>query len=394
VYWGAAEPLGQSLVLPSVRELATQADMTLITFEKEADLRRPEDLERIRGLLSSWSVRWICLRYHKRPKWPATLYDVLNGILSGLSEARVTRPDIVHGRTFIGGILGLAIAVVLRVRFLYHNEGFYPDEQVDGGVWREGSLPHRVARWIEEKLYSRAAGIAAMSFRARAQIEAMPAVQARGTPVIVVPSCVDLDLFRLGSTRNETPRDGPLRLVYVGSIGHRYIFDKVAAFVAVAAQKARGVHLRVLTPVDPSVVEAYLRAAGVPQGAWSIDRVPHARIPGELSAQHAGLFFLTRGISEHGCSPTKIGEYWAMGIPVITTPNVSDTDEIVRREGVGVVVGGHDPQQYEAALAQLETVLSQPGLARRCRLAAEGHYSLRAACDRQTTLYHQLAERE
>jgi glycosyltransferase involved in cell wall biosynthesis len=116
-------------------------------------------------------------------------------------------------------------------------------------------------------------------------------------------------------------------------------------------------------------------------------------MPDELSAQDAGLFFLTRGISEHGCSPTKIGEYWAMGLPVITTPNVSDTDEIVRRDGVGVVVEGHDPEQYEQALSQLEGLLRQPGLSEKCRTAAEGHYSLRIACERQVALYRRLLDR-
>jgi len=173
---------------------------------------------------------------------------------------------------------------------------------------------------------------------------------------------------------------------------NRRVLLAAVLVVATAARRGRGVRLRVLTPVNPAVVDGHLRAAGVPEGTWSIDRVPHARMPDELSAQDAGLFFLTRGISEHGCSPTKIGEYWAMGLPVITTPNVSDTDEIVRREGVGVVVEGHDPQQYERALDHLERLLEDADLSQRCRSAAELHYSLQVACERQASLYRRLAE--
>ena len=79
--------------------------------------------------------------------------------------------------------------------------------------------------------------------------------------------------------------------------------------------------------------------SGLDPSTWSLDCVPHTKIPAELAARKdAGLFFLTEGISEHGCSPTKVGEYWASGLPVVTTGNVSDTEAIIRRENVGVVV--------------------------------------------------------
>ncbi len=68
-YWGAAEPLGQSLVLPAVERLASLgAEITLVTFEKPADLERRDQIDQIRESLDSCGVRWLPLRYHKRPK--------------------------------------------------------------------------------------------------------------------------------------------------------------------------------------------------------------------------------------------------------------------------------------------------------------------------------------
>ena len=58
VYWGAAEPLGQSLVLPAVRKLADLgAELTLVTFEKPDDLARLEEMARIRASLNKHGVR-------------------------------------------------------------------------------------------------------------------------------------------------------------------------------------------------------------------------------------------------------------------------------------------------------------------------------------------------
>jgi hypothetical protein len=75
---------------------------------------------------------------------------------------------------------------------------------------------------------------------------------------------------------------------------------------------------------------------------------------------------------------------------VITTPNVSDTDAIVREERVGVVVEEQTPAGYRGAAEKLRVLLREPGLRERCRRAAERHYALDTACDRQLALYEQV----
>lgn len=387
VYWGAAEPLGQSLVLPAVKKLADMGtDLTLVTFEKPADLDRREEMACIRSSLAEHNVRWIPLRYHKTPKVPATAYDVIQGLATSVIERLRVRPDVIHARTFIGGLIGMVVARVLRAKFVYHNEGFYPDEEVDGGVWQAGSAPHRVAKFLELRMYSRADGIVALSHRAKKVIEALPAVARKKTPTIVVPSCVDLNLFQW---RPSPPVvSDSLRLVYIGSVGKRYILDKIGRFASVASELATNLHLRIMTRAEASLVTSMLSAGGLTDGAWSVGSVPYAEMPGHLSTHHAGLFFLTQGLSEHGCSPTKIGEYWAVGLPVVATPNVSDTDEIIRNERVGVVVQEHSDAAYRRAAVELKALLEDPETPTRCRRAAENHYALDPACDRQFALYN------
>lgn len=158
----------------------------------------------------------------------------------------------------------------------------------------------------------------------------------------------------------------------------------------VAAQEMKRAHLRVLSQTQPETIKTILAKSGLPDTAWSLESFPHSQMPEQFAQSDAGLFFLTQGISEHGCSPTKIGEYWAMGLPVITTPNVSDTDDIIRRERVGVVVNGHTDEEYARALAELRSLLKDDQLPARCRRAAEIHYALEPACERQISLYHSL----
>ena len=167
-YWGVLEPLGQSLIIPPIITLAGMgAEITLISFEKPSDLGSRGAVARATDIFRAAGVKWIPLRYHKSPKIPATAFDIVSGLLRGLFEQIRGRFDIVHARTYIGGLIGLILAPRISAKLIYHNEGFYPDEQVDSGVWQKGSRTHRFAKWLENRMYVRADGIFALSNRAK-----------------------------------------------------------------------------------------------------------------------------------------------------------------------------------------------------------------------------------
>src|SRR5919197_6084247 len=81
-YNGMLDPLGQSQVIPYLRELAKRGvQFTLLSFERDAAFRsngrdRCADLKR---QLAEIQIEWYWLRYHQKPSLPATTYDVANG---------------------------------------------------------------------------------------------------------------------------------------------------------------------------------------------------------------------------------------------------------------------------------------------------------------------------
>ena len=132
--------------------------------------------------------------------------------------------------------------------------------------------------------------------------------------------------------------------------------------------------------------------SGLSQQDWQLEAISYQEMPERLAQCDVGIHFLQKGISEHSGSPTKIGEYWAVGLPVVITPNMSDNDLVVKEERVGVVVENHDELTYIHAFEQLSEILSKPNLAKDCRKSAERHYALDPACERQFALYQQLVK--
>jgi glycosyltransferase involved in cell wall biosynthesis len=66
--------------------------------------------------------------------------------------------------------------------------------------------------------------------------------------------------------------------------------------------------------------------------------------------------------SKRFCSPIKNGEYWAMGLPVVISNNISDDSEIIETNNIGVVLRAFSQEEYQNAVLKIDNLRSQPGL--------------------------------
>ncbi|PYS57178.1 MAG: glycosyltransferase, partial [Acidobacteria bacterium] len=111
-YNGMLDPLGQSQVIPYLRELARAGvRFTLLSFERRAAFgtegrNRCAELKR---QLAEAGIEWHWLRYHQRPSLPATMYDVANGVRLAKKLVRRNRIDLVHARSHIPATIALAL---------------------------------------------------------------------------------------------------------------------------------------------------------------------------------------------------------------------------------------------------------------------------------------------
>ncbi len=80
--------------------------------------------------------------------------------------------------------------------------------------------------------------------------------------------------------------------------------------------------------------------------------------------------------------------------PVVTTPGIGDTEELLAKTGTGVIVRTLDDTGYEVALGELEELgRDRDALAKRCRETALERLSLDGAVTEYSGLYETLMER-
>ena len=402
-YFGLREPLVQTQVLPYLRQLvAAGAQVALLTFEpRPKKYWTTAQLAEARAQLAAEGIRWFHSTYHKRPRLPATAYDVLTGARRAARIIRREQINVIHGRSHIAAAMG-ALARRLgrsRAHLIFDIRGFLAEEYADAGLWPEGGHLFRLTKAAERSLLADADGFVVLTEQARRIMFAGRDTDTRGRPVEVIPCCVDLARFRAveavprAEVRRALNVAGRRVAAYVGALGGFYLTDKLADFLATAHEQDAATFSLILTQSDPKLIAGLLRARGVAETDFLVRQVAPAEIPRYLKAADFALSFIKPTYSKLSSSPTKVAEYFAAGLPLVCTAGVGDVDEVLTSARIGVIVREFSRAAYLDALRAVDELRAEPDLAARCRHAARTHFDLETVGNvRYRRLYRRLGE--
>ncbi|MFD4510113.1 glycosyltransferase [Streptomyces sp. NPDC058457] len=164
---------------------------------------------------------------------------------------------------------------------------------------------------------------------------------------------------------------GTERVVYVGHLSRaRGALD----LIETARHLGPGVRVEVAGAADPDVRDALTAADRDGVLRWH-GFLPNDRALALFPGALAGLSLLHDQPNYRHSRPTKVVEYMAHGVPVITTPTPLAAD-MVQRHGCGLVVPYEDPPAAAAAIHRLSTdAILRHTAAQRGREAALTHFN-------------------
>lgn len=395
-YDGMCDPLGGSQVLPYLVGLAGLGHrITLISFEKPE--RSGEEREAVRQACAEAGIDWRPLAYHKQPAVVSTLYDVRRMRDLAFRLHRKKQFDIVHCRSYIPAIVGLRLKRRRGVGFVFDMRGFWPDERVEGGVWRLSNPLYRAIynhfKRRERHFLDEADEVVSLTEAGRDILAER--LGPDGPPTTVIPCCTDFEAFPsvTGASRSAArallgiPGDARVA-AYLGSIGTWYLLDEMLDFFrAQLEQDPAAVFLIVSRDPAEGIVAAAERR-GVPADRLIIRPAARAEVPRFIAAANYGLFFIMPVFSKKASSPTKMGEFLALELPVVTNGGVGDVERIIEETGAGVVVSRFDQAAYGKALDELAKL--RPDM-ERWRAASRGWFDLQTGIERYDAVYRKLA---
>ena len=391
-YDGLLDPLGYSQVQPYLRQLGLRGvPLRVLSFEKPELCSGPE-INQVKESLASCGVCWHRLRYHKRPAVAATVWDITAGLAVAWALVLRHRIEILHARSYIAAVIALGLCALSRVKFLFDMRGFWVEERVEGGLWKKGGLLYRTFKRLEKKFFLRADAIVILSRRGAEILRGMLPSRKAELRIEVIPTCVDLALFRPGPGMRDS-KDS-LKLVYVGSLGTWYLIEEMVAFFDAVLSRLPESSLTLITPSDPAVLKQAVGKLDLPQGAAeriTVKFLPYSQVPQAFSNADCSLFFIRPSFSKQASCATKFAESLACGRPVLINSGTGDHEQYVRSRNLGVVIEQFSRAGFNTALDSLLGLLQDSSLASRCRSAAEEDFSLEEGTESYLELYRWLS---
>lgn len=381
-YNGAMEEILPSQTLPHLKRLSAEGrKVILLTFEKPHHLSDRPRRNAMADELRQAGIRWVALRYHRWPRFVSTFWDLGWGSVVASWLVWRHRVDWVHARGVTPASLFLVAGVFGRPRFLFDTRGLLAEEYVGGGHWQEGSFFFRLVKRVESRLIRLADHIVTLTDRHRFQW--VDEGRVRADRIRTIPCCVDLERF-LPPSAEAAGREK--YILYLGKLSGWYQSDPMIDLWNVWARRDPELRWVILTqePLEP--IRRRLISRGVDLSRVRLHQPSWEEIPRWVAQAWGGLFFIEPRL-KHGSSPIKLGEFLASGVPVIINPGIGDSDTLVRRRKVGIVVERYGDEDYERAYEAFTALRREPDIIGRCRRTAEETLSLDWAVGEYRKIY-------
>lgn len=388
-YDGLLEPLGESQILSYARLLAQKgARYDLVTLEKRELLSDGEKTLRLENTLAGLGIKWQPLAYNNSKGALSRVGNFFRFFLASFKTAVNAKVNFIHARSYLPCACAVILKKLLKVKVIFDMRGFWVDERVEAGLWKQNSLIFKAAKRAEKVLLKASDEVISLTRVAAQELNREGFAALPSGRITVIPTCVDLERFFPEAKNAAGPE---FSLVYSGSLSTWAMPLEMLRFFSALKTRLAGARFMVLTRED-KLFKSLLKSENINAAGISVFSSAFEGMRGHLSAADAGIAFYKPGLSRKARCPTKVGEYLACGVPVVINSGIGDTDEIVHNERVGVIVRDFSREEYVRVTEELEELFSDAsGLAVRCRQAAQKYFSLHDGADRYMEVYGRLS---
>ena len=353
---GITDHIGQAQIAPYLIELARLGhDIHVVSAEKPGRARlRSEYRESFQSLGIGWSE----VRYANRPPLISS-YLVMERLLRAASQvARELQPDFVHCRSYLPLSLGAKLKRRFGIRYLADFRDFWADVGIET---KQFKFVYRHYRRAEHRLLGCADHIVTLTDRAvEVLMDRHPqAVSGRRDGYTVIPCCADFRVFdparaspaKVADRRRQLGIGDVPVLLYLGSIGPDYLLDEMfSLFREMQAERPDAIFLLVANNgID--VIEAAAWRHRISLKAVRMVSAERTEIIEYLALATCSVVFIRPTLSKAACSPTKVGELLAAGVPVIANQGVGDLERLLSPDtNSSVVVEDFAPETLRRAI--------------------------------------------
>ncbi len=373
-YWSFENALIQTYTLPYLLQIKEQLNETSKIYLFTLSATKLNSNETVKKQLEDLKTKNIHVLQFRYSKFGWLMLFKFIYILNYLIFFSLFKNiNYIHAWCTPGGAIGYLVSILTHTPLVLDSFEPHAETMKESGVWGKNSLRFKLLFLMEKLQLKRAKEVICATEGMIGHSQEL--YQIKKANYFVKPACVDLNLFDPKKIKHEL--NLPLNpnhkvCVYAGKFGGIYLEQEVFDFFKTAYDHWHGnFTVILLTNHSDEEIETYCATVKLPVKVILKKFVKHNEVPGYLSLGHFGICPVKPLPSKRFCTPIKTGEYWAMGLPVVITANISTDSEIIEKNNIGYVLKSLDPTEYLNALNKMDELFLQKDLPLKIRKIAE-----------------------
>lgn len=337
---GMTEPLGRSQVLEYLIELSKTNEIFLISFERENDL---DKLDEIKKIVNKHDIKWQYLIYSNKYGIISSIAQILKGTYIGSKLINKNSIEIIHARSLIPAVMGFFLKKIYNVKLLFDIRGFTIDEKVDSGRLKKDSFLFKVLKNLDNFIYKNSDYIVSLTYKAKDIIH--KDLNIPEDKISVIPTCANKNIFKIMSEKEKN--DFKLSLgynlddiiiIHTGTVSGWYDFEKEVVLMKNLMGKNNQIHFLILNKNEHKFINNIISKFNLPQEKVKIISSNFDEVYKYLNIADASLFFIKPSYSKQSSAPTKFAENVACYLPSITNKGVGDMEYYLSKYKVGLII--------------------------------------------------------
>lgn len=367
-YWSYNDALVQTYTLPYVRIIrkiiSPKYKLYLVTFDSSNYAIDKPEQKRIKQELLNEGIHWV--RFHYFPLSIKAISSALFSVIKLFLICIFRRINSIHAWCTPAGTLGYVLSKTTGTSLVIDSYEPHAEAMVENGTWGKTSFAFKLLFYFEKKMSHYASVLIAASSGMRKYAEEK--YNLKNKKIYIKPACIDYDFFSDKDIKNEQLLNqfglkNKIVCVYAGKFGGIYLEKEVFDFLKVAHDYWKEkFHVLLLTDSPQDKIYSLANQSGLDTKIITVKFIPHKDIAPYLGLGDFAINPVKPVPTKKYCTSIKDGEYWAMGLPVVITKNISDDSAIIEENDIGAVLHNLNEENYLSAIKKIDILLNSPSL--------------------------------
>lgn len=355
-YWSFSDALIQTYTLPYLKiiadQLSAESKIYLVTLEKEN--------YNTTKIINGTSI--INQRYKYSTFGLSASLSWVKNIFLLRSLIKKNEINYIHSFCTPAGMIGYILSKLSGKPLILDSYEPHAEAMVENGEWQNTSLSFKILFHFEKKQTQHAKIIIGTTKGMKGY--ALNKYNVAIPDFYVKPACVDLEKFsrpykKDAALLNKLNLHNKIVCIYAGKFGGIYLKKEVFEFYKACYQKWKDDFVALLlTNHALEEIKEMLTEFELPETIFRILYVPHAEVNRYIGLGDFAITPVKPVNTKKYCTPIKDGEYWAMGLPVVITKNISDDSDIINDNNIGYVLQELNANEYTNAVNKIDQLLA------------------------------------